>query len=348
MSEMVQLSVDEARDLIRAALVWSGASPRNAAYFTEAILDTEMSGLEGHGFHWLDYYCQHLQSGKVDGLVRPHLKTLSPTAFRVDARNGLAHPAIELGFSRLIPAATTSGIAALTIAHSYNAATLGYHTGVLARNGLIAFGFTNSIAAIAPVGGHRPLLGTNPMSFAVPGRSGQIRLLIDQSASQVAWTAVKRAAERGEAIPKGWALDAAGQPTDDPVAGLAGSMAPAGGYKGFNLALITEILCAALTGSSLGTEMGSFTANDGRPVDNGQMFIAISPRLFAGRAFQQIIDRLVESIVEQPGARLPNSRREANIKTAMKRGVAIESDLLTRLRHYGRAPTFVPLGAVPQ
>ena len=77
------------------------------------------------------------------------------------------------------------------------------------------------------------MLGTNPLSFAVPGRKGQIDFLIDQSASAVTWTAVKRAAEDNRDIPLGWALDKFGRPTTDPREGLEGSMAPAGGYKGF-------------------------------------------------------------------------------------------------------------------
>ena len=220
------------------------------------------------------------------------------------------------------------------IAHSYNAATLGYHTGVLAKQGLLAFGFTNSIAAIAPHGGKKPIIGTNPMSFAVPGRKGKIRFLIDQSSSQTAWTSVKRAAEEGRSIPLGWALDNEGQPTTDPNAGLAGSMAPAGGYKGFSQGLMVEVLCAALTGSALGTEMGSFIDADATPLDNGQFFIAMSPSKFSKDRFDAIIDRLVSSILDQEGTRLPNARREENQRINRKNGVWIDQDLLRRLRSF--------------
>jgi len=252
MSDLMTLSVKEARSLIYKALTGVGTAPRNAHYFSEAILDTELSGLEGHGFHWLPYYCLHVKSGKIDGKARPKVKKITPTAFMVDAKGGFAHPAIEKGFEKLVPAAEKFGIAAMGVAHSYNAATLGYHTGTLAKQGLLALGFTNSIAAIAPFGGKKPIIGTNPMSFAVPGRRGKIRFLIDQSSSHVAWTAVKRAQEDGRKIPLGWALDKDGKPTTDPVKGLEGSMAPSGGFKGFGQGLIVEVLCAAMTGSALG------------------------------------------------------------------------------------------------
>ena len=243
--DRMRLTPKAARTLIFNALTGAGTSPANARYFTEAILDTELSGLEGHGFYWLQYYCEHLQSGKVNGKVKPKIEKLSPVSFRIDARNGFAHPAIEAGFAKLIPAAKKYGIAGMGLHNSYNAATLGYHTGYLARQGLLAFGFTNAMPAIAPVGGRTPVTGTNPLSFAVPGKKGKIAFLIDQSSSAVTWTAVKRAAEAGTEIPLGWALDKTGKPTTDPKKGLEGSMAPSGGYKGFGQSLIVEVMCAA-------------------------------------------------------------------------------------------------------
>lgn len=331
---MPLLSVTEARALIRDALTGAGLLTVHAGYFTEAILDTELSGLEGHGFYWLQYYCEHLLSGKVDGRAMPEVKELSSVAFRVDARHGFAHPAIEAGFQRLIPAAKATGVAVMGVHNSYNAATLGYHTGVLARAGLFAIGATNAVPTVAPVGGSRPIIGTNPISYAVPAPGGRIAFLVDQSATAVAWTAVKRAAEAGRPIPLGWALDADGQPTTDAQAGLAGSMAPAGGVKGFAIGLLVEVLCAALAGGKLGPEQGSFTDNDGRSIDNGQFFIAIDPGTLSGGTFDATVARLVQSITDQEGARLPNSRREANIARLSVEGLEIDDALLARLRAF--------------
>jgi (2R)-3-sulfolactate dehydrogenase (NADP+) len=330
----IRLSPGAARKLIFAALTGAGTAPANAGYFTEAILDTELSGLEGHGFYWLQYYCEHVKTGKVDGHARPKVTRLSPVAFRVEVNRGFAHPAIEKGFEKLIPAARRYGIAGLALHASYNSATLGFHTGYLAKRGLLAFGFTNSTPAIAPPGGTRPVIGTNPLSFAVPGKPGKIAFLIDQSSSATAWTSVKRAADEGRPIPLGWALDRHGQPTTDPVKGLEGSMAPAGGYKGFGQGLMVEVMCAALTGSLRGPQMGSFMENDGKPIGCGQFFIAIEPNLFSGGAFARQVSALAKSITAQKGARLPNSRREANIKRLRKEGLPISRALYERLKGF--------------
>ncbi len=334
MAETVILRLEEARALIYGALTGAGLADENAGYFTEAILDTELSGLEGHGFYWLQFYCEHLKIGKVDGRAVPVVTTLSPSAFRVDARHGFAHPAIEAGFRALVPAAKAYGVAAMGVFNSYNAATLGYHTGVLAREGLVALGATNSVPAIAPVGGRKPVIGTNPLSFAVPGTPGEIAFLIDQSASAVAWTAVKRAAEEGRAIPHGWALDPDGNATTDAEAGLAGSMAPSGGIKGFSMGLIVEVLCAALAGGELGITMGSFTENDGKPVDNGQFFIALNPEKFSPGVFGTRVEALKRSILSQEGARLPNQRREANKVRLAREGLSLDRDLFERLNSF--------------
>jgi (2R)-3-sulfolactate dehydrogenase (NADP+) len=333
-SNQLRLAPKAARKLIFDALTGAGTLARNAGYFADAILDTELSGLEGHGFYWLQYYCEHVRSGKVDGRARPSVKKLSPAAFRVDAQRGFAHPAIEAGFAKLIPAARKNGIAGMAVHNSYNAATLGYHTGYLARHGLLAFGFTNSTPAIAPVGGRKPVIGTNPLSFAVPGKAGKIAFLIDQSASAVTWTAVKLAADEGRAIPVGWALDAEGKPTTDAARGLAGSMAPAGGYKGFGVGLIVEVMCAALAGAKRGPEMGSFMANDGKPIGCGQFFIALEPSAFSGGAFTRQVGALAKSIIAQDGARLPNARREANQKRLAKAGLPIDRALYDRLKSF--------------
>jgi (2R)-3-sulfolactate dehydrogenase (NADP+) len=95
-------------------------------------------------------------------------------------------------------------------------------------------------------------------------------------------------------------------------------------------------MCAALTGSFRGPQMGSFQANDGKHIGCGQFFIAIEPNLFSGGAFARQVSALVKSITAQEGARLPNSRREANIKRLSKEGLPIDRALLEKLQNFAR------------
>ncbi len=89
MSGVVKLSVDKASDLIFDALIGAGVAARNARYFTDAILETELSGLEGHGLDWVPTYCAHVESGKVDGAANPVVKRMSLVSFRVDGQERL-------------------------------------------------------------------------------------------------------------------------------------------------------------------------------------------------------------------------------------------------------------------
>ncbi len=328
------LTAAKARKLIFKALVGAGTAPGNANYLTDAILDTELSGLEGHGFFWLQYYCQHVKSGKVDGKAKPRVKMLTPVAIEVDTKRGFAHPAIEAGFKKLVPAAQKYGVATMIVKQSYSGATLGFHTGYLAKQGLLAFGFTNAMPIMAPTGGHKPVIGTNPFSFAVPGTQGKTAFIIDQSASATTWTAMQQAIGNKTPIPYGWALDANGQPTDDPVKGLAGSILPAGGQKGFGVGLMVEVMCAALAQSLRGPQMGSFMEEDGKSIGCGQAFIAINPKIFGGPHFHKQVKALKASITSQPGARMPNSKREANIKKHKKFGLKISANVYAKLESY--------------
>jgi (2R)-3-sulfolactate dehydrogenase (NADP+) len=115
-------------------------------------------------------------------------------------------------------------------------------------------------------------------------------------------------------------------------------MAPAGGYKGFGQGLIVEVMCAALAGANRGPQMGSFTANDGKPIGCGQFFIALWPEAFSGGRFAEQVKALAQSITDQEGARLPNSRREANRKRLAKEGLPIDRALYERLRSFAARP----------
>jgi hypothetical protein len=108
----------------------------------------------------------------------------------------------------------------------------------------------------------------------------------------------------------------------------------AGGVKGFSIGLLVEVLCAALAGGKLGTDQGSFTDDDGKPIDNGQFFVAFDPGKFSGGGFDQTITKLVASMTEQDGARLPNARRETNKLRLAEQGIPIDAALYETLKGF--------------
>ena len=153
----------------------------------------------------------------------------------------------------------------------------------LADAGLVALMFVNTPSAIAPWGGSKAVLGTNPIAFACP-LPGRAPLVIDLSLSKVARGNIMTAKQRGEKIPEGWALDAAGKPTTDPDAALAGTMVPMGDAKGSALALMVELLAAGLTGANFAAEASSYLDDKGPPPGTGQLIVAFDPQAFGGDA----------------------------------------------------------------
>ncbi|MCG7520811.1 Ldh family oxidoreductase [Ruegeria sp. Ofav3-42] len=331
MIETRTLTLDQIEDLAFRALVAAGTSQANARPLAIATAATEADGVASHGLAYIPIYCEHVQCGKVDGSAQPELSRPRPGVITVDAATGFAHTAIDMGFEALIPAAREQGIAALSIRNSYNCGVLGYHTYRLAQAGLVGLGFTNAPASIAPSGGAKPVVGTNPFSIAAPGADGQPALLIDQSASTIAKSEVMKHAREGKAIPVGWALDADGNPTTDPNVGLKGSMAPSGGYKGVGVALLTEIMAAALTGATLGLNASPFSGTAGGPPKTGQFFIAIDPTVTSGDAFAAGISELVEAIRAQNGAHLPGDGRLGKRIQAGTEGVAVNAATLDKI-----------------
>jgi len=329
----IPLTLAEVEVLTRDALRASGVSAANLGPLVASVVAAEADGIHSHGLARLPTYCEHARCGKIDGQATPVLARPRPGLVQVDARDGFAHPAIELGLPALIDAAKAQGIAALTITNSYNCGVVGHHVERIAAAGLLALGFVNAPASMAPAGGTRPVFGTNPIAFAAP-RGDEPPLVLDQSASVVAKSELVVHQQRGEPIPLGWAIDKDGNPTTDPATGLAGSMVPAGGYKGAGQALIVEMMAAWLTGASLSLDASSFADNKGGSPRTGQCFLAIDPGPLAGPDSAARLARLLGAIEEQDGARLPGSRRAAARARTADAGIVIPAALHEKLLAY--------------
>ena len=184
--QALELTADEIVALTTRALVSSGTTEANARPLAEATAAAEFSGMPSHGLFYVPIYCEHVRIGKVDGQARPSLEQVKAALLVSDAAMGFPHAVIATGLERLVPLARDMGIAALAVRNSYNCGLLGYHTDKLAAEGLIGIGFTNAPASIAPVGGTKPVIGTNPFAITVPDGQGGSAISIDQSASVVA------------------------------------------------------------------------------------------------------------------------------------------------------------------
>ena len=136
---------------------------------------------------------------------------------------------------------------------------------------------------------------------------------------------ITMAAAAGESIPLGWAVDADGQPTTDAQAALNGSLLSAGGYKGYGLGLMAELLAGALTGSRLSVEVPPLKAAEGLPHDLGQFYILIDPSAY-DEGFLPRLEKLADVIESQPDARLPGRSR------CVPETVEVDADLWGKIK----------------
>jgi len=327
------LTLDEVDELARRMLVASGASALQADATARSIRDAEAEGIRTVGLSYLPTYCEHVRCGKVLGDAVPTVSQPRAATVVVDAGNGFCHPAFEAGEAPLVQATRACGVGVMAISHSYSAGVLGWFVERLARQGLVAVMFANSSSLMVAWGGKRPFFGTNPVAWAAP-RAGGDPVVADLSSSTVAWVTVNAAAQRGEPIPLGWALDVDGQPTTDAQAALAGSMTPAAGHKGSALALLVDVMSGGVAGSNFSHEASGFGGNEGGPPDVGQVVLAIDPSATMGAGFVGRIEADLLAMVSEPGVRLPGDNRLASRAHTAVHGVEVPDDLMAVLTSY--------------
>jgi (2R)-3-sulfolactate dehydrogenase (NADP+) len=329
------LSLDDVLDIATRMLRSSGATPLQADSTARSIRDAEADGLRTIGLSYLPTYCDHLACGKVVGDAVPTVTRPRAATIVADARNGFCHPAFEVGLDPLVEATRACGVGVLAITHSYSAGALGWFVERLAAAQLVAVMFANSSSLMAPAGGRRPFFGTNPIAWAAPRRDHP-PVVADLSSSAVAWVRVNAAAQAGEPIPLGWALDADGQPTTDARAALAGSMVPAAEHKGAALALLVDVMSGGVAGSNFSFEASDFAGTVGGPPDVGQVVLAIDPTATMGDSFVDRIEHVLRALSDEPGARLPGDRRLQHRRAASSEGVEVPDDLMALLEAYAR------------
>ena len=286
-SDALRLSLDKIEEVTRRCLARHGAADSVAAEVARAVRVAEGNHNRICGLYYLESYCLQLESGRIDGHAEPVVNVDRPGAVRVDGRLGFAQSAFAAGFGAAVNAARSNGICGMSVEHTHTCTSLGYFTEQFACEGLLAIGATNASPRVSPPGGSVPVLGTNPIAMAVPDGDGGVAFQFDFSTSAVAL----------------------GKPTTDPVAALAGSLVSAGGYKGYGISLMVELLAGAMTGCRLSAEVPALKTTDGEPHDLGQFYVVVDPNSYSGAGFYDRLAALGKIIKSQPGARLPGSGR---------------------------------------
>jgi (2R)-3-sulfolactate dehydrogenase (NADP+) len=313
---------EELAVLCERALLAAGARPGDAKVLSNATVEAELVGNRavgvGHLFDYLDGYRQ----GRIAAGAELRVRRAAPAVIDADAGSGLAQTAFQAAFRDLLEATHEAGIAALWIRDSYTCGELGYYARKVAQQGYIAVATANSPALMSIGGAPKRILGTNPLAYGIP-RPGGMPMVIDQASSSTAFVNIRRAADAGDSISAGWALNANGEQTVDASEALAGTLLPFGGHRGGNIALLVEIL-ATLSGASFSLDAAPFDSGSTSP-GIGVFVLCIDPANFTGSA-----DRLasqLENLRDEHQVRLP-----AMALTELPETVEIDAGILQRLQ----------------
>ncbi len=311
----VHLNVDEARSIGERAMRGIGYDPEEARILTDHVLDAALCGYEYSGLAKLLNVPEHRRFRVPRQPMRLLRETEVSALYDGGNNNGMI--AVYQAAKATIDKAKAHGIALVGVTNTWMSGRNAYFVEMIANAGYVAIHTASSGGAVAPLGGVKPILGTNPIAFAIPTDDGP--LILDMGTSAFMATELQLRVRRNEALPEGVAIDRDGKPTTDPAAAQAGALLPFAGYKGFGLGLIVQAL-GVLGGAGMVEGAG-----------DGYLFIAFRPDLLipleqCKREVAALIER-VKAVPRAPGVkeiRIPGENSARNRDRLSKAGLDID------------------------
>ncbi|MFI4964498.1 MAG: Ldh family oxidoreductase [Caulobacterales bacterium] len=276
-----------------AALAKAGMRPEDAQLVADTLVQADLWGHQSHGVMRTPWYVARLRAGVAKPEATPNLVVDAGAVGVIDGRDGMGQVVAAHAARDVIRRAKAHGVGAVAVRNSNHFGTAMYFTLMAPPAGCIMFLSTNASPAMAPWGGREKLVGTNPWSWASPaGRHPP--MVLDIANTGVARGKIYLASQNREAIPHGWAIDADGKPTHDPLAALAGAILPMGGHKGSGISIVMDVLSGVLTGSAFGPDVaGPYQAE--RRSGAGHLLIALNIEAFEALP---IFNRRIETLIE--------------------------------------------------
>ena len=324
--ERVHLSVAAARELAEAALRGIGYDAEEAAIVADHVLDAALCGYEYSGLAKI----LNLPDAPHFRLPRRPIAVLreTPVSLQLDGGNQVGMLALYRATEMAIAKASAAGIALVGLADSWMSGRSAYYVEKIARAGLVGIHTASTSPLVAPPGGTRAALGTNPIAIGLPSVEGAV--ILDMGTSAFMMTEVLHRERLGHLLPEGVALGPDGAPTRDPAAARAGALLPFGGHKGFGLALTIQAL-GLLAGAS--AEAGK---------ENGYLFVVFKPELLRSlEEFKAEVSALVARVKSVPRVegvpeiRIPSERAFRSRERLLGEGIEIDRSVyeaLERLR----------------
>ena len=303
----MNIPVQQVRDQITSVLTAWGMEPEAVRITVEAMVETDLAGIDSHGISMLMLYEQLQSGGQLNPRARPKIVRQTAATALIDADAGLGHPASVMAMRLAMDKAGSTGLGMVSVCNSSHFGAAGYYAALAPKAGMIGIVTSSTrTMSVVPTRASVPVLGTNPIAFAAPGRRNR-PFLLDMSTSTVAANKVKVYDLNRKALPSGWVLDENGRPVNDSAVAMEnlfrkhiGGLTPVGGtpemgsHKGYGLGVMVQILAATLGGASF-SPIRNRTQKPGEPDDIGHSFMAIDPKAFRPEGgFEEEVDALVD------------------------------------------------------
>jgi LDH2 family malate/lactate/ureidoglycolate dehydrogenase len=287
------ISRDSLCDFGRRLLEAAGVPAPKALLVADALVAANLRAVDSHGVQLLPYYLEQIAAGNIDPHTDGRVVSESGGCVLYDGQNGFGYTVAENCCGHVIRLAKQHGLAMAVARDSNHFGAAAFWAQKISAAGCIGIVMCNASPIVPPWQGREGRLGTNPICMAVPGASAK-GWLLDMATTTVAMGKVYKAFFSGQAeIPSGWAMDSEGVPTTNTETAFHGLLMPLGGYKGYGLSMMVEILCAVLSGGAMSTEVGGIRILD-RPMRTSQAFLAIDvPRFLPVEEFQRRLDGLI-------------------------------------------------------
>ncbi|HEX5325373.1 MAG TPA: Ldh family oxidoreductase [Acetobacteraceae bacterium] len=257
---MPNVTAERLTEIAKALLIGAGTPENEAATVARLSIAANMAGHDSHGIIMIPSYIERIKVGHIVPGAPWDIKQETPTTTVIDGNWGFGYVVTERAMRHTIDKAKTQNVAAATVFRQGQIGRLASYPLMAAAEGMIAMITADSGRSpkqVAPFGGAKARLGTNPICFAIPSDLDG-PLFFDMATSAVAAGKVLLAVARGKEVPAGWILDSDGNSTTDPrKLRQGGALLPLGGsegYKGYGLAAIVEIFSGLLTGLGFGIE----------------------------------------------------------------------------------------------
>ncbi len=321
------VAYEELYQFILACLRKVGVSSESATCVAEGLATTSLFGIDSHGIKLLPHYVRAAKNGRINLNPQYQFTLKSHCAGVLDADHAFGHHAGTVAMNKALQLAKEFGLGAISVANSSHYGAAGFFAIKAAYQDMIGLSFTHADSLMLSANGKRPFFGTNPISFCAPVE-GEEPFYLDMATTSISWNQVMLSSSQDQNLQPGWAVDENGDGTIDPK--LARALNSIGGYKGYGLSMMIEILCSLLTAMPFGRHISSMYKT---PISEhrhlGHFFLAINIAAFTEvDDFKKRLKEMMTELRQEPSKGIapvmcPGDPQKAHKKHRSEKGIPV-------------------------